>query len=93
MMDITGSKSLSRKYRRKRQSFHTVIHKIFINEMEKSIEDEIEATIIKESGLDHYEKWLEDEPTERLSVKLTVSFDYGWQRAASRRLYNSKSGH
>ena len=30
---------------------------------------------------------------ERRVVKLTISFDGAWQRAASRRLYNSQSGH
>ena len=78
MIDIADSKILSRKYRRKCQSFHTFINKIFENEIGKSIEDEIEATLIKEYGLEHYEKWLEDKPTDRLPVKLTVSFDYGW---------------
>ena len=48
---------------------------------------------IEEYGLEHYKKCLEDKPTDRLPVKLTVSFDYGWWRAASRRLYNSKCGH
>ena len=87
MVDLAGSKALSRKYRRKHIKFHKIIYKISKSEMEKSMEDEIEATIITEYGIEFYQKWIKEDGSKSMAIKLTVSFDFGWQRAASRRLY------
>ena len=61
--------------------------------MKAAIQDEIRTTLISEKGVDYYHDWLNKSEEERETVELTGSYDAGWQRAASRRLYNSRSGH
>ena len=93
VMEIGKSSTFVRKYRRKRESLHTIVNQIAIEEIEKAMEDEIEATLICEYGVEYYLRWKDLNGDERIPAKLCVGFDFGWKQAASRRLYNRKSGH
>ena len=93
MMGLDNSSSFSRQYRRKRHLVYQHVQDIFNEELEVAMADEIESTLIAEKGLDYYLHWKTQSKNKRDCVLLTIGFDFGWQRAASRRLYNSKSGH
>ena len=54
-------------------------------------EQETEATLVSE-GKD-YKTWQDNQPSEREKVKLTVSFDMGWQKRSSGNRYDSLSSH
>ena len=93
MMDIEYSKPFVRRYRRWRDNLPTIINQIASKDIENTLRDEIDAAIICEQGLEFYLRWIETDIEKYDPVKVTISFDFGWQRAESRKSYNSESGH
>ena len=59
--------------------------------MQDALKEEVRLTNIA-NKIDH-EKWLQTPINQRPQVKLTVSFDMGWQKRSSGKRYDSLSGH
>ena len=51
----------------------------------------IEAIIIQDHGQEFCHQWLLEDPSTRLSIELTVSYDMVWNKRASCHIYNSIS--
>ena len=62
-------------------------------EIEEVLQDEIKDTL--EHKNQSYVDWcaLSDKGKEKNKVKLTVTYDTGWQKRSSDRRYGSSSGH
>ena len=59
--------------------------------MREALQEEIKLTLEKE-GKD-YGEWVKQDKATRQQVKLTVSYDMGWQKRSSGNRYDSLSGH
>ena len=61
--------------------------------IEEALQDKIKYTL--EHNNQSYGEWcaLSDEDKNKNKVKLTVTYDMGWQKRSSCRRYDSSSGH
>ena len=68
-----------------------VIRDVTKKEIRRALEEEVRLTLEQEGRGDEYEKWERGEEITR--VKLTGSFDMGWNKRSSGNRYDSNSGH
>ena len=77
IMNLDNSDNFTRRYRRKRMDLYEIINNITYEEIAIAMQDEIEATLISENGLEYYLDWVAKNEDTRDKVELTISFDFG----------------
>jgi len=104
-LGIPGGKSWERTYHRHSSSMTKHIMKVAEDEMRGALNEEIEATIrdkldgkMDDEEIDNAVKaWFakddENIPDEIKTIGIAVSYDMGWQKRSTGRVYDSISGH
>ena len=106
MFGIPGGAGWERQHSRHTPFLNQIIIDLAEKMMKESLHREIDATIRDKLGNLGYteeavtrainawhEKRLEDIPTEILVLGITISFDMGWQKRSTGKVFDSLSGH